>query len=580
MNKTSPPPIAIVSFSGVFPGAFGCDQFWRNITNKVDATHIIPEERRIGSFDWVSAKSYEIDRAYSRHACLVDDFHFNPTGFNLDDDMMLKLDPICQWVLFASKDALDQTQTSRINKNRVGVILAAIALPTDQSSKISRDIMWHQIVHGLPGTKPAAPLSFADALSGRVVGMPATVISQGLGLGGISYTLDAACASSLYSLKLACDALESNNADMMIAGGVSRPDCLYTQIGFSQLRALSPSGRCAPFDQAADGLVVGEGAGIMVLKRLDDAISHGDTIYGVIRAIGLSNDMRGNLLAPETAGQLRAMQAAYAQAGWRPQDVDHIECHGAGTPVGDATELQSLRTLWGEGGWQKGQCAIGSIKSMIGHLLTAAGAAGMIKTLLAISHKTLPPSLKFRRPKAGSPLIDSPFRVQTDAEQWNRRASCTPRRAAVSAFGFGGINAHVLIEEWLGPDLAEKQTAAIEVSGHASAPQTRSAIAIVGMDLHLGKLNSSAAFQHAVFNGQTAIGPSHGRWRAPAYVHDHFGESPAGNFIDHISIEMGEFQIPPGEIPDILPQQLLMLKVASGAMNNAGLPLRQARERM
>ena len=203
--------------------------------------------------------------------------------------------------------------------------------------------------------------------------------------------MDAACASSIYAVKLACDELWAHRADTMLAGGVSRPECLYTQVGFSQLLALSPSGRCAPFDESADGLVVGEGAGILVLKRLEDAVNEKDRIYGLIKGIGLSNDMRGNLLAPDSKGQIRAMRKTYKSAGLTPCDIDLIECHGAGTPVGDLTELHSLRSLWGESGWSKQQCSIGSIKSMIGHLLTGAGAAGMIKTLLAFKHKILPP---------------------------------------------------------------------------------------------------------------------------------------------------------------------------------------------
>lgn len=151
------------------------------------------------------------------------------------------------------------------------------------------------------------------------------------GARGGAYTLDAACASAIYAVKLACDELQSHQADAMLAGGASRPECLYTQVGFSQLLALSPSGRCAPFDESADGLVVGEGAGILVLKRLDDAIRNEDTIHGVIRGIGLSNDMRGNLLAPDSEGQIRAMTNAYESARWSPADIDLIECHGTGT---------------------------------------------------------------------------------------------------------------------------------------------------------------------------------------------------------------------------------------------------------
>src|SRR5262249_43469755 len=156
------------------------------------------------------------------------------------------------------------------------------------------------------------------------------------------------CASSLYALKFAVDELRSGRADVMLAGGISRPDCLYTQMGFSQLHALSSTGRASPFAADADGLVVGEGAGAFLLKRLPDAIRAGNRIYGVIAGIGLSNDVDGKLLAPSSEGQLRAMRAAYDQAGWAPHDVDLVECHATGTPVGDAVEFRSLQKLWGD----------------------------------------------------------------------------------------------------------------------------------------------------------------------------------------------------------------------------------------
>jgi PfaB family protein len=377
----------------------------------------------------------------------------------------------------------------------------------------------------------------------------------------------------------------SHRADLMVTGGVSRPDCLYTQIGFSQLKALSRSGKCAPFDRSADGLVVGEGAGILVLKRLDDAIGDGDTIYGTICGIGLSNDMRGNLLAPESDGQFRAMRMAYAQAGWRPSDVDYIECHGAGTPVGDATELRSLSKLWADCRWNEQQCALGSVKSNIGHLLTAAGAAGLIKTLLALHHKIVPPSLKFQRAAGDSPLAKGPFRVQTDASPWPKRESRTPRRAAVSAFGFGGINAHILLEEW---DNEPSQARASMPHGetrplpNAEKQHSHDGVAIVGMALTLGRLHSLASFREHLFNGRSAlVPPPHQRWRAPQIPSQLFdGRLTRAGFIDHVALRPGQFKIPPSEIPDILPQQLLMLKVSAEAMHDAGLTLDPPRQTM
>ena len=236
-------------------------------------------------------------------------------------------------------------------------------------------------------------------------------------MGGGSYTLDAACASSLYALKLAADELNSGRADAMLTGGVSRADSLYTQMGFSQLHALSVSGRCSPFDAKGDGLIVGEGAGILVLKRLQDALKHDDQIYGVIRGIGLSNDIEGNLLAPHSGGQLRSMHPPYIQAGWDPSDVDLIECHATGTPVGDRVEFQGLCELWGAAA-RKTKCVIGSVKSNVGHLLTGAGAAGLIKVLLAMKHKTLPPTANFQSPIPDINIDESPFEVLQESRPY------------------------------------------------------------------------------------------------------------------------------------------------------------------
>src|SRR5262249_35104928 len=191
--------------------------------------------------------------------------------------------------------------------------------------------------------RPAGPGGPRHGPNRHVTGLPAGIRAKALGLGGLCYTLDAACASSLYAVKLAMDELQSGRADAMLAGGLSRPDSLYTQMGFAQLRALSPTGRCSPFDARADGLVGGGGAGVFVLERLDDALREGHRVLGIIAGVGLSNDRAGALLAPASEGQLRAMRAAYEQAGWRPGEVELIECHATGTPVGDAVEFQSLK---------------------------------------------------------------------------------------------------------------------------------------------------------------------------------------------------------------------------------------------
>jgi len=572
------PTIAVVGMAGLFPGAADLDAFWDNIVRKVDAVGEIPADRWIVPPDAMVDPIPGPDKAFSKRAGLISDFVFDPTGLSLDEDLVRDLDPLYHIALHVGREAWSACNTAAVDRIRTGTILAAIALPTDTASTVTRKILGTSFAEKVLGNAlPHPPVTPRQALASRVTSFPAAILAQALGLGGGSYTLDAACASSLYAVKLACDELQAYRADAMLAGGVSRPESLYTQVGFSQLRALSPSGRCAPFDETADGLVVGEGAGILVLKRLEDALRDKDKIYGVIRGIGLANDLDGSLLSPNSEGQLRAMRKAYAAAGWRPTDVDLIECHGAGTPLGDRTELGSLRSLWGSTGWQPGACAIGSVKSMIGHLLTAAGAAGLIKTLLAIKHGALPPSLNFSKPALDSPLADGPFRVQTSAHPWNPKTPGGPRRAAVSAFGFGGINAHLLLEEWQEKNPARTKTLPMPASTPVQA------VAVIGMDAAVGSLNSLREFQEAVFKGDSIFRKRPpDRWKGSDGIVEESlrGGASWGAFMEAFKIPVGEFHIPPSELPAIIPQHLLMLKVAAGAMKDAGLPLRRKRPDM
>ncbi|HNW36127.1 MAG TPA: polyketide synthase, partial [Candidatus Ozemobacteraceae bacterium] len=411
---------------------------------------------------------------------------------------------------------------------------------------------------GLAGLPDAMIESGLSPLNRHAAGLPAGLLARALGLGGGATTLDAACASSLYAIKLACEELRAGRADAVLTGGVSRPSCQFTQMGFSQLHAVSPTGVCRPFDAAADGLVVGEGAGMFVLKRLEDAVTQEDHIHGVIRGIGLANDIGGSLLAPDMEGQLRAMRAAYLEAGWQPDEIDLVECHGTGTPTGDRVEFKSLETLWNGLSGPAGRCVMGSVKSNVGHLLTGAGAAGMTKVLMALKHGELPPTAGFQKAAPDWGMEHSPFRVETAARPWERRAPDRPRRAAVSAFGFGGTDAHVLVEEWLPAQgkPAERGSPAVESES----------IAIVGIDAHFGPLEGKKEFQEAVLRGTSASRPrpatrhpletGDGRWRNGAYL---------GNR----NIAVGRFRISPKELPEILPQQLVMLETVDGALADA-----------
>lgn len=571
-------PIAIVSMAGIFPKSPSLDVYWRNIIQKNDCISEIPQKRWLVDLNAMYASGYQPDKTWSKRAGLILDFEFDPSDIAVEPALLKALDPMHRMVLQTGRDALLKCDISEKEKKRTGVVLAAIALPTDSSSLVTREILGRAFEEKLWGNplNPFSPLTRYQGLAARVTSFPGALLCAAFGLGGGSQTLDAACSSSIYAVKLACDQLQQGRNDLMVAGGVSRPECLFTQVGFTQLKALSPSGRCAPFDASADGLVVGEGAGILVLKRLDDALRDGNEILGIIRGIGLSNDIKGNLIAPEGEGQLRAMHAAYQTAGWSPDDIDVMECHAAGTPVGDAVELASMCALWKQTGWKPEQCTIGSVKSVIGHLLTAAGSAGIIKLLLAMQHKTLPTSNHFSKPPENSPLHNSPFCMRTEATEWKRRESCIPRRGAISAFGFGGINAHLLIEE----NISGKSKPISVVPADLSQPDRSvrdQPIAIVGMDTVLGSCSCLHEFEDLIFSGKSVIGnrPAH-RWRdadaiARSYLKD---RTITGAFLEAVSVDIGEFHIPPNEIEDLLPQQLLMLKVAARAMRDAGYALR------
>ena len=539
--------IAIVSIAGVFPGAENLDIFLKNIQNKKSAIIEVPEERWVLPKEIAVSNVFMPDTALCSKAGLITDFSFDSHGYQIDPSLLINLDLTHQLALHAGKDAIQHCYTNDEIKRRTGVILAAISLPTEKSSQFAWDI--------LSGNKKQK-IDSAKGLSASVVSFPAAILARSLGLYGGCYTLDAACASSLYSVKLACEELWQGNADMMIAGGVSRPDSLYTQIGFSQLQALSPSGQCSPFDSKADGLVVGEGAGIIVLKRLKDAIECNDIIHGVIAGFGLSNDIEGNLVAPASEGQIRAMNQAYKMAGWSLDQIQYIECHGSATPVGDNVELSSMINVQQHlNKLDKSlqvKCSIGSVKSMTGHLLTGAGAAGMIKTLIAMKNKFLPPSLNFSKPPDNSPLNASCFKVQTEIEEWKTDNSHTTRKAGISAFGFGGINAHLVVEEFI--NNKQKNFFISSNKSYNNIP-----VAVVGMSAITG-CNETIVQLESIFN----------RGQCPA---PEWSESIKENcfFIKKLPVLDHEFHIPPNQIDDILPNQLIMLKVAKNALVDAGI---------
>ncbi|NTV48029.1 MAG: acyltransferase domain-containing protein [Geobacteraceae bacterium] len=573
----STPSVAIVGIGGIFPDAPDLDSFWENIRSGRSATRDVPAGRwQIPADEAFDPAAGAPDHVYSRRGCFIDQLPDAATldGLAIDPARLEGLDPLFHLLIHAGKRALEDGVTTSLDRSRVGVIIGNLALPSETSTLLARNWLGRTFEEKLTGhgATPAPTSPFNK----YVAGLPAGILAQALGLGGGNFTLDAACASSLYAIKLAVEELLSGRADAMLTGGLSRPDPLYTQMGFSQLRALSKRGICSPFDAAGDGLVVGEGAGLFLLKRTADAVAQGDRIYGIIKGIGLANDVGGSLLAPMSEGQLRAMRAAYKKAGWKPGDVDLIECHATGTPVGDAVEVASLKQLWDGAEGDKNCCVIGSVKSNIGHLLTAAGGAALTKVLLAMQAGTLPPTANYNTPQPGMELEQSPFRVLNTPEPWLRRTDNTPRRAAISAFGFGGINAHLLVEEWLPAASAEGCSNIPEI---ISSPEKASSspIAVVGMAADFGPWNNLRDFQERVLGGDPATEPTKpGKWWGADgsnwFHQEGLDRTPFRGFYHaDVAIAPDRFRIPPREMEEMLPQQLLMLQTAAAAMQDAGL---------
>ena len=302
-------PIAIVGLAGRFPGCADLDAFRDAVRLGRTLTGPIPADRGGDRARALLAREHGVpDTLVSAVAGLVetpaiDDLGDRLRRAGLDPDRVSSLDPLVRLILRVGVDAWDNAGVD-VDRARAGVILANIALPTDGATA------WSAATFGRATRDAATPTAAPpDPLDRYVTALPIALLAQSLGLGGTAYSLDAACASSLYAVALACEELRSGRLDAVIAGGASRPDCLYTSVGFSQLRALSPTGRCVPFSTEADGLIVGEGAGAFVLMRLADAVERGATIRAVLRGEGLSNDREGSLLAPATEGQVRAMRA-------------------------------------------------------------------------------------------------------------------------------------------------------------------------------------------------------------------------------------------------------------------------------
>ena len=559
--------IAIIGMSSLFPGSKTLQEFWNNLMDKKDLTGMATKEDFGADPDLFYKKEKgTIDSCYSLRGGYIRDYTFNSSDFGRQD--LQDLDQMYQWGLQVTKDALehggywDKPQS----RDKCGVIFGNLSFPTKSSHKILAPIYTKTLEKGIktllnddsfeiPSTEYKVPQN--NPLEGDV----SKLVKDIIGLKGTNFDLDAACASSLYAIKMACDELLTGKSDMMLAGAVCSSDQLFIHMGFSIFHAYAAHDKkYSPLDKDSAGLVSSEGAGMILLKRLSDAERDGDTIIGVISGIGLSNDGAGKfLLSPNPKGQTLAYERAY-NGPIAKENTSYIECHATGTPLGDVTEINSLETFFGD---NPDKLRLGSVKSNMGHMLTAAGMPSLMKVLLSMEHNSIPPGINISNAIKSENGWFSREQIIEEPLTWNTNS----KQAAVNSFGFGGTNAHLVVENYQKGKIKKHKDIALKE------------MAITSMEVHFGDCDTLATFYQSIFDGKQYFTdmPS-SRWKGfekSSTVLANFGletnKPPKGNYIADFDMDLMRYKIQPNEIGTMEPQQALILKVADQAIQKSNL---------
>ncbi|MEM6790239.1 MAG: beta-ketoacyl synthase N-terminal-like domain-containing protein [Myxococcota bacterium] len=484
------------------PTASGPDTTWSNVGGYVDAV----------------ALPADIDRAALSATLRWDD---------LDG-----LDALHRTLIHAAHQALVEAGLSG-GGPRIDAVIGNLSFPSASMARYCEGTwLGGAPLHRPPGAPHARFMS----------GLPVVAMARALRLGGTAYALDAACASSLVAIADACETLRRGRADVVLAGAVNGADDLFLHVGFRALEALSPTGRSRPFHAHADGLVPAEGAAVVALMRTQDAEDQGRPIHAVIRGAGRSNDGRARgMLIPSSRGQVAAIRAAYRAANRDPADLGWIECHATGTVVGDATEIESLARAVEA----PKPIPIGSLKANLGHTITAAGAAGLIRVLDALHSETLPPTPGLDVP---SPAVAaSSFVPLRDPVPWPM--TDRPRLAGISAFGFGGNNAHVVLEEYR-PETVMAAVPAVPHPREGSDTEDEDVV-VVGLGVRVGPWLNAAGFRDALFDPSAA--------------------PPDGHDAERVRWPIAGSAFPPRDLEQTLPQQLFLLEVVREALAAGGV---------
>ncbi|NRA54939.1 MAG: 3-hydroxyacyl-[acyl-carrier-protein] dehydratase FabA [Gammaproteobacteria bacterium] len=565
--------IAVVGIANLFPGSQAPEHFWQQLLEQQDCRSKATAKQMGVDPAKYTGKKGDTDKFYCVHGGFISDFNFDPSGFKLGGDYLSGLDDLNQWALYVTKQALsDAGYWGSAALDNCGLILGNLSFPTKSSNHLFMPL-YHNVVDNalkqlLHGDFELAHFTEHQAVhpdNGLVAGYPAALLAQAAGLGGSHFALDAACASSCYSVKLACDYLHTGKSDMMLAGAVSGSDPMFVNMGFSIFQAYPANNIHAPFDKNSQGLFAGEGAGMMVLKRQSDAVRDGDHIYAIIKGGALTNDGKGEfVLSPNTKGQVLAYERAYENAGVNPQDVDYVECHATGTPKGDNVELRSMETFFSRSG---NKPLLGSVKSNLGHLLTAAGMPGMTKAMLALDKGVIPATINLNEPLQSKNGYFTGAQMPTTTVPWPTTTNpAKPRTAGVSVFGFGGSNAHLVLQQ-----------ATNELQSQFDQAKAAEPLAIIGMDAHFGGASNLSQFnQLLTSNGNTFRDLPSKRWKGietdqQVMASLQLPHAPKGGYVEQFDIDFLRFKVPPNEQDRLIPQQLMMMKVADNAAKDAGL---------
>ncbi|ABV88225.1 type I polyketide synthase [Shewanella pealeana] len=455
-------PIAIVGMASIFANSRYLNKFWDLISEKIDAitelpsTHWQPEE-------YYDANKSTPDKSYCKRGGFLPDVDFNPMEFGLPPNILELTDSSQLLSLIVAKEVLaDANLPEGYDRDKIGITLgvgggqkishsltARLQYPvlkkvfassgiSDQDSEMLIKKFQDQYVHWEENSFPG---SLGNVIAGR--------IANRFDFGGMNCVVDAACAGSLAAMRMALTELTEGRSEMMITGGVCTDNSPSMYMSFSKTPAFTTNETIQPFDIDSKGMMIGEGIGMVALKRLEDAERDGDRIYSVIKGVGASSDGKfKSIYAPRPEGQAKALNRAYDDAGFAPHTLGLIEAHGTGTAAGDAAEFAGLCSVFRDENDTKQHIALGSVKSQIGHTKSTAGTAGLIKAALALHHKVLPATINVSQPSPKLDIENSPFYLNTETRPWLPRADGTPRRAGISSFGFGGTNFHFVLEEY------------------------------------------------------------------------------------------------------------------------------------